>query len=85
MSDTVIAVCERCAKSYAPQRPWQRFCSTACRWVTWNKVNQRLRAPNCARCGHAFERRTVHQRFCSPRCRKNHWAALRSATQIVSL
>lgn len=38
-----MAVCQnrRCGKTFLQKRPWQRFCSTKCRFQEWDKEHPR--------------------------------------------
>jgi len=33
--------CDHCGAKFTPKRPWQRFCSPACRFAHWNERNPR--------------------------------------------
>lgn len=35
-----VKPCDRCAKSFTPNRSWQRFCSMECRQAFWQAVRE---------------------------------------------
>ena len=42
-SQVAESVCGHCGTKFTPRRPWQRFCSAACRFASWEKRNPRQR------------------------------------------
>lgn len=76
----MTAYCERpdCGTVFEPRHSTQRFCSSYCRILAWERANRRRPGyPErpCERCAQPYKPLTHNQRFCGERCRNADWMA----------
>ena len=80
--------CTICGKEFEPGRPWQKYCTPACKRIAYRRRKQEqkktvqeteetiIREFHCRKCGTLVQVKThkdFRMRFCSQKCEKAYW------------
>lgn len=77
--------CAKCGRRFLKYRPYQKYCSTKCRNVTYklkySYIKNEIATKECKQCGKEFKTNISSKHYCSSLCQKINQA--KSYTKIT--